>query len=302
MRVYKRLVEDPVEDISEALCEEFGVDYPILNTTARLDAYPEEERALQMMSAINNMMLDRFLDDHDHIFGLMTLAMRRPEKAVEEIDRLASEKKIVGLYVNPGGQHRALGDPCYDPIYRVAENYELPIVYHGSGGGLRWECPGVQRALDKYLSVHTLEHPWGMMLTLTSLIVQGVPEKFPDLDFVFLESGIGWVPYMMYRLNREYSQRRSDAPLLTRSSEEYIRESCYFATQPLSEPNNPDHIRQLIDQVGADSIVFSTDHPHFDADNPSAITRYLSHLSAADQRKILSGNALDIFPRLKAGL
>lgn len=120
-------------------------------------------------------------------------------------------------------------------------------------------------------------------MTLTSLLVNGVPVKFPDLNFVFLESGISWIPMMMFRLNKEYSMRRSEAPLLEKSPEEYIRDSCYFSTQPLGEPNNPEHIRQIIDIVGVENLMFSSDYPHFDFDHPNELYTHLKLAFSEDE-------------------
>ena len=288
-------VTDPEEHINKMLCEEFGVDYPIINTIARLDMVPDTERIYPEARAVNNMILDRFLDEHDHFFGLATVPMREPHKTAEEIDRIGDEDQIVGIFIHPGGQERGLGDPRYDPIYKAAQDNDLAVAYHGTGSGLQWEAPGISKGLSKYMEVHVLEHPWSMMWTLTSLVTNGVFEKFPDLNFAFLESGIGWVPYMMHRLNREYGQRRSEAPLLEKSPEKYIRESCYFATQPLGEPDNPSDLQHIIEAVGAECMVFATDHPHYDFDNPEFIDRYLKNLPQEDYEKVFHKNAIEAF-------
>lgn len=100
----------------------------------------------------------------------------------------------------------------------------------------------------------------------------------------------------MSRLNRFYEERPSEAPILDRPPEEYIRESFYFGTQPLCEPNDPEHLHTLLDVVGADSIVFSTDFPHFDFDNPESIDNYLRTLFTAEEReKVLHRNAAEAF-------
>lgn len=105
-----------------------------------------------------------------------------------------------------------------------------------------FEFPRQNQALNKFLQVPALAHTWSLELTLVSLVTEGVPERFHRLNFVFLEAGVGLVPYTMYRLNKEYSIRRSEAQLFERSPEKYVRESFYFVTQPLSEPNNPEQI------------------------------------------------------------
>jgi predicted TIM-barrel fold metal-dependent hydrolase len=288
-------VTDPEEHINQASCETFGVDYAILNMVYRLDMLANSERIGQEMRGANNVMLDRFLDDHDHLYGLGCIGMRDPHDAAEEIDRIGSEEKFVGITIHPGGQERGLGDPRFDPIYEAAQDNDLPVTFHGSGSGNQWEMAGLVKGFNTYLQNHALAHPFLAMWTVTSIVTEGVPVKFPDLDFVYLEAGLGWVPYLMHRLNREYAGRRSEAPLLEESPEHYIREHFHFATQPMGEPDQPADIKQVIDLVGADSIMFSTDHPHFDFDNPESIRGFFSHLSEADQRAVFGENAIEVF-------
>lgn len=281
--------------IEETLCQEFGVDYPILNTTSWLPRLPQSNFAVALMKAYNDLLIDKFLDPHDHFQGLLTIATQEPDKAAEEIDRLSNEDQIVGVYIATTGAMKPLGDPRYDIIYEAAQDNNLAITYHASGGAFQFDFNRQNQALEKFFSVHTLSHPWGQMLTLTSIMEHGLPVKFPDLDFVFLESGLLWVPYMMYRMNREYAMRRSELPLLEKSPEEYVRDRMYFATQPVEEPNDPSHYEYILKLIGAESIVFSTDYPHWDFDHPDGIGPYLSFLSDKEQDLLLYQNAADVF-------
>jgi predicted TIM-barrel fold metal-dependent hydrolase len=288
-------VTDPIEDVQKPLCDDFGVDYPIVNVLLPFGRIFKTERAIQEMRAANDIILERFLDEHDHFRGLASVALQKPDVAAEELDRLGSEDQIVGVIFFAGESEKPLGDPRYDPVYEAAQDNDLTCVYHGGGGCLQRGAPIIHQDTETYIEVHSLTHPWSQMLSLSSLIAQGVPEKFPDLTFVMLEAGIGWVPYMMARLNREYGQHRYDAPLLEQSPEEYIRDRFYFGTQPVGEFNDPTHMQQMIDLVGPELLLFCTDYPHQDFDHPNAIDTYLDRLDEADQDKILHGNASEAF-------
>jgi predicted TIM-barrel fold metal-dependent hydrolase len=283
------------EDIQQTLCEGFGVDYPVLNTTSWLPRLPQSDLAVALMRAYNDLLLDKFLDDYDHFRGLLTIATQKPHKAAEEIDRLGNEDQIVGIYIATTGSMIPIGDERYDVIYKAAQDNDLTITYHASGGAFQFDFNRQNQGLEKFFSIHTLAHPWGQMLTMVSLMENGIWEKFPDLDFMFLESGLLWVPYMMYRMNREYSMRRSELPLLEKSPEEYIRERATFSTQPVGEPNNPSHIVQTIDMLGPDNIVFSTDYPHWDFDSPEGIDKYIRQADDEVREKILGENAAKAF-------
>src|SRR6201995_3717135 len=102
-------------------------------------------------------------------------------------------------------------------------------------------------------------------IQLTSLILQGVPERFPSLKFVFQESGLFWVPMMQFRLDKYFLKRRSEAPLLQRLPSEYIRECCYFGTQPIEAPKDQRYLESVFDAAnGQEHFLFCSDYPHFD--------------------------------------
>ena len=277
-----------IDQIQNSLVEDFHIDYPLLNTIPRIARISDSELAVAMMRAYNDLIIDKFLDTTDY-FGLGVIAPQDPEATAEEIDRLASESQIVGVFVEAYAQDPPLGDSIYDVMYQAAEDNDLQIAYHGAAAtGFKYEFPVQDQGLSEFLEVHTLSHLWEATLTITSLFANGVPEKFPGLNFSFLESGLSWVPHMMWKLNREYTTRRSEAPLLSKSPEEYIRDQFYFASQPLGEPNNPQHIQEVIDIIGAESIMFASDYPHWDFDHPTELDKHLhAHFNPEEREQIL---------------
>jgi hypothetical protein len=294
-KIEPRTLETP-EQVQSDLVEEFHVDHPLLNTISGCTRIPNTDLAVEMMRATNQVVLEKFLDPTD-FRALATVAPQRPALAAEELDRLGDEEGFVGVFVESFAQDPPLGDPHYDPIYEAAEDNDLQIAFHGAAAsGFQRDFPQQNSGLEEFLSVHTLAHPWQQSLTMTSLLVQGVPEKFPDLNFTFLEAGISWVTYMMWRLNKEYSFRRSEAPLLEKSPEEYVRDQFYFASQPLGEPNDPDQMRQMLDIVGTDSLMFASDYPHWDFDHPDELGKYLRQMFTEEEREqVLTENPREAF-------
>jgi len=253
------------------------------------------ERAIQEMRGINNVLLDRFVDENDDFLGLLSLSMRRPEAAAEEIDRLGSEKGIVGAFIVSGQEfQKPIGDPSYDVVYRALSDNDLVPFFHVTE--FTRKAPAI-RLYETAFEYHATGPPWSMMYGLVSLIAQGVPAKFPDLDFVMLEGGIGWVPFYMARLNREYGQWRSEVPLLEKSPEEYLRDQFYFATQPLGEFNDPSHMLDLVRIIGADSLMFASDYPHFDFDNPSTLDTFFGRMTDEEREQVFNGNLRRVLDR-----
>jgi predicted TIM-barrel fold metal-dependent hydrolase len=284
------------EQITDELVGELHVDHPVLNSFVNLSRLSQTETAVHLQRAANDHLLDRFLDDTDYK-GLASVQTQKPDKAAEEIDRMSDEDSIVGVFLPSTGPSPPLGDPFYDPMYEAMEDAGLSPVYHGAtNSGFDVGFPKQNAEFEKFVEAHVNAHLWSQTMTLTSTLVHGVPEKFPGLDFVLLEAGISYVPYMMFRLNKEFAMRRSEVSLLEKRPEEYIRDSYYFATQPLGEPMDSDHMRQMIEMVGAGSLMFASDYPHWDFDHPTELNKYLQSMFTADERaEVLHGNANEVF-------
>jgi predicted TIM-barrel fold metal-dependent hydrolase len=287
---------DDGDQLQTEHCDTFEVDVPIINPIGQENVIQDRDRAFQETRAKNDWIMEEFLDDHQDNYATIYVTPREPAKSCEEIERLADEDQFVGVEMISTGNRTPLGDPKYDRIYQTAEDNGLPIVYHSLVGvNSAIEFPVLTWDFQKWVSQHTLAHSQSAMNTITSLIVQGVPVKFPNLEFVIVESGIEFIPWLMFRLNREIDQRPSQAPLLERTPEEYIRDRFYFGTQPMGDPVNFRHLQQIYDIVGADSIVFATDFPHFDFDAAEMISRCLDVFSAEEKEKVLYKNAANVF-------
>jgi predicted TIM-barrel fold metal-dependent hydrolase len=147
--------------------------------------------------------------------------------------------------------------------------------------------------LNKFLSVHALGFCWFNMVHMTNWIINGLPERFPDLDVVWIESGLAWLPFLMQRLDSEYMLRSSEAPLLQRRPSEYMADM-YFTSQPM-EQTNLEALRVTFDMIEARSqLMFSTDYPHWDFDVPAQIYD-LPFLDEDAKRAILGTNAQRLF-------
>jgi predicted TIM-barrel fold metal-dependent hydrolase len=131
------------------------------------------------------------------------------------------------------------------------------------------------------------------MRQMTSIIFQGVPERFPELKILFQEAGIFWIPQMMFRLDSEYSMRRPEVPWLKKRPSDYMK-NMYFGTQPLERVPHEQYMKYVFEMIEAErTLVFATDWPHTDFDAPTVIDR-MSFLSDAAKGQILGGNACQV--------
>lgn len=279
--------------IREALLEEFGIDYPILNVLSATERAWKTDRVVAEMSAINDVLVEEFLEGNDDYHGLLSVTFRDPDAAVEEIERFGDHDQVVGIFVFSGTYHqKPPGDPSYDVIYEALAANDMTPAFHVTN--FVSKAPFLQE-YENLFAWHAIAQSWSIQHAVLSLLSQGVPEKFPELDFVMLEGGVTWIPWAMARLNREHGQWKSELPLLERTPEEMIRDQFYFTTQPLEEFTDPADMKRVFEVIGADSLVFSSDYPHYDFDSPGALEGILGTLSEVDRRKVLSENAIEAF-------
>lgn len=261
-----------------------------------VNMFADPEVATAAMRAHNDLLLDRVLDETEGVYGCIAVSLADPEATAEEIDRVGGETDVVGGYLPNVGVDQAPGDERHDVVYEALAEHDLPVVLHANADASIYDFPRQHQAFRKYLEVHSVVHMWYQTMAIASYVAQGTVEKFPDLRFVVLEAGFSWVPYIMYRLNREHAMRRREAPLLRRQPEAYLRDQFYFASQPLAEPMDPDHLSRIIELVGPDSLLFASDYPHWDFDHPDALADHLARTFDAEQRRrVLEENPREAF-------
>jgi uncharacterized protein len=245
-------------------------------------------------------MLDRVCDPARGIYTMVIACWQDPEASAEIIDEVGDHPAVAAVCMLSAGARPPLGDARYDPIYEAAQRHDLPIVLHGAPG-LNLVSGADYGDFQRLIESHSLGFSISNQIQLTSMVLQGCCERFPGQRYVFQESGLFWVPMMQYRLDEYYLKRRSEAPLLTRLPSEYIREYFYFGTQPIEAPKDQRHLEMVFDAAnGSEHFIYSSDYPHFDYDDPRAITR-LTFLDREAKARVLAGNALQVFKLRKAG-
>ena len=127
-----------------------------------------------------------------------------------------------------------------------------------------------------------------MIANLVSLLETGVPMRWPELRWGFMEAGVGWVPWIANRLDKEYLERRREVPHLRERPSHYIRQF-FYGTQPIEEPLLRGDIVKVFELFdGERTAVFASDWPHHDFDHPQHV--FGLPFSPEARRAILGGN------------
>jgi predicted TIM-barrel fold metal-dependent hydrolase len=147
--------------------------------------------------------------------------------------------------------------------------------------------------MNRFISVHALGFVFYNMVHMTNWIINGLPERFPKLKVIWIESGLAWLPFMIQRLDNEYMMRSSEAPALKKLPGDYIRDM-YFTSQPM-EVTDMGALETTFRMIKAETqLLYSSDYPHWDFDLPSTIYD-LPFLTETAKRNILGGNAARVF-------
>src|SRR5205823_2733707 len=242
--------------------------------------------------AVNEWQLAHWCSREPRLKASILVGQDDTEAAVAEIERCAKLGQYVQINVSPRA-NEPLGRRRYWPIYQRAEELGLPLGIHVGGYG--GHAPTGSGWPSYYCEEHQ-SNAHSMAATLTSLVIEGVPERFPRLKIVFIEGGFGWIASTMWRMDQHFERFRSEVPHLKRRPSEYVREHFWFTTQPIDEPDEARHLRSLIEWVGVDRLLFSSDYPHWDFDDPRFAFR--TPLSETERAKIFNGNARALYKLL----
>ena len=258
--------------------------YGILGTTRRLN---DAEAAVEVMRIYNEWLGD-FCDTHpDRYAGLASIPNQPVEAAVEEVKRVIKRGAVRGVDIANSLDMLPLWDPQWTPLWDVVNEARLPVHFHTVGGQMPdlTKLPPLLGLMAR--AVHITGFQMHMATILTSLIFGGVLERYPALRVVIGESGIGWIPYVLERMDAEWEEQFKDLGLSLPPSE-YWRRQCKATYQT-------DRVGiKLLDEIGVDNVMWGSDFPHPDGvwpDSREFIQRELGHLAADVRRKIVCENA-----------
>jgi len=272
------------------LCDGHGVDLALLNcleAASVCSAKAGVEESIVLASAYNDYFINEWLPLDQRFLFAMTVPVQDPQAAVAEIKRVGGHKQIAAISLPL--VNIQMGNRWYWPIYAAAQEMGLPIFLHVTGiesllaGSPSITAGSFDSYIDRYLAMPQLAES-----SVRNLVFNGIFERFPDLKFIFAEFGFLWVPAIVWRMDRMWRSLRHDVPWVLKPPSEYVRERCFFTTQPVDEPENPAHLRAMTDLIGYENICFSSDYPHWDNDMPDATLRYLD---AEQRQKVFADNA-----------
>ncbi|MGH2850048.1 MAG: amidohydrolase family protein [Solirubrobacteraceae bacterium] len=269
-----------------------GIDYQIVFPTPMLTLglHPVPQVEVALARAYARWIGETILAGNPEIGTMLYLPFSDPEACVRIVEDFANLPGVVGFMVT-SVRYKPVWHNDYARLYRAIEDSGKPLGFHA---GFTWIGDRLMESLNRFVSVHALGFCMFSLVHLTNWVINGLPERFPHLKIIWIESGLAWLPFLMQRLDHDYVMRPSEAPLLKRKPSEYIRDM-HFTTQPIEIPDDMDVLRMTFEMIdGENSLLYASDYPHWDFDLPSQIYD-LPFLSEEAKRKILGGNAAKLF-------
>ena len=188
-----------------------------------------------------------------------------------------------------------MGKRAYWPIYAAAERLGLTIGVHA---GSAYHNPPTSVGWGSYHIEDYVAQATAFQTQLTSLIVEGVFARHPNLKMVMLETGFTWLPAYLWRLHKFWRGIRMETPWVDRAPLEIVRSNIRFSLQPVDAPPDPATLNRLFDHMQSDELLlFSTDYPHWQFDGDEVLP---PGLSPELVRKIMIDNPLATYGRLSS--
>ena len=268
-----------------------GVDYGCLFPTPMLSLglHPEGDVEVQLSRAYNRWMTEKLLPQEPRIVAMPYLPFNDPEAAYRTVQEFGDKKGVVGFLVT-SVRYKAVYDNAYMKTYALLEEMGKPLAFHAA---YNW-MDRMFSTTNRFIVAHAFGFTLFNAIPCANWVVNALPERFPKLKVIWIESGLAWIPWLMQRLDNSYKMRSSECPGLKKLPSDYMRDM-YYTTQPMELPDDLSVLQTTFKMVRAETqLLWASDYPHWDMDLPSRIYD-LPFLSEQAKRNILGENARRLF-------
>lgn len=281
-------VNDPAARITEQ--QRDGVRAEVLYSSYGMQLFHLEDGALRdaCFRAFNDWAAEYCSEDPRRLIGTGLVALDDVAGATAELRRCAAKGlRGVMIWAEPPVD-RPYSHPDYEPFFAAAQDLDMKLSLHSLTSRRADSDPGkadmLYRAVILYQEVAR---------TISDLILHGVLEKFPRLQFVSAENEIAWIPFHLWRMDQLFDKLHtmSEVKLSLRPSE-------YFARQIYATFIEDPMFANTRSTIGVDNIMWSSDFPHLASTFPRSrdfIAENLKALDEHERRKIVHDNVARLY-------
>jgi uncharacterized protein len=285
------------QDTYKLVLDRSGIDYMVLYPTAGLTINCvnglDPALAAAHCHAYNSWLYDFLSGGDRRLVGVGTVDLRDPSTAVGEARRCVKELGFKGIQINPEPvtDCPAIWDPRYDPLWAAIAELDVPLGIH--------LAPITPNNAARYYfgpwapGIGTSAFIIGNMMASVALIMGGVLERHPKLRVVHLETGCGWAPFWLERMESGILGSARGLSALKMRPTDYFQRQCYISADP-----DDAWIPQYLAQLGDQNLVTATDFGHPEGKgyiHALQDTVSLSGVSEESKRKVMWDNGARLY-------
>ena len=276
-----------------------GIDVAVLMPTRMLGMLMvdglDPEQALSMCRVYNDYAAEFCSAAPERFKFWAWVPKQSAELAAAEARRTIEVLGAIGAAMPTHGvDDHLLLDEFYEPLWAELDRLSAPLGLHVSNSArhdnIRVRYQGHART---EVLMRSIAGVYYAMSSVEELIYGGVLERYPRMRPVVMEASVGWLPWLLWRMDEMWDTFGPDAghSLALRPSD-YFRRQCYAVADA-----DEDLARYVVDYGLEDNILFSTDYPHHDSPWPEGVNTFLElpGLSDETRRKILWDNGASLY-------
>jgi predicted TIM-barrel fold metal-dependent hydrolase len=261
--------------------DELGTDFQVLFPTIFLrpvTTRPEAEVALYQ--AYNRWMADIWSKGRNRLRWAVMLPWSDLEVARKEL-HFGKENGACAVFMRGIEGERTPSNPYFFPIYEEAGDLDMPVCVHAATGNF-----GLHDIFPEDSGLWRFKVPG--IVAFHSLLMRGIPARFPKLRFGFIELSAQWVPYAIHDMTRRMERQGKELDKSSLMRDNRIWVAC----------QTDDDIPYVLKYAGPDNLVMGTDYGHADTSSELEALQRLKHLDGVSDvaaAKILGDNAKALY-------
>ena len=236
------------------------------------------ERALELERLGNDAVAEAVARHPDRLVGLGSVPLQDVALSTAELERCVRELRLRGVIISSHVNGIELGDEQLVPFWAKAQELGAVVFIHPAG------CADDRMRRNRLMI--TIGQPLEEAFALSSLIYEGIADRFPRLKIMVAHGG-GYLPFYAGRHDNDYRYGR--APQLKGEFSSYLPRFFYDTVL-----FNPDMLEFLVSKVSASHVMLASDYP-FAEKQPVEYVRRAKKISRRDQDAILGANAAALF-------
>ncbi len=184
--------------LTQRAMDAMGIDHMVIFPTPMLSLgmHPQVDVEVALGQAYNRWLVEKILPQDPRQVALLYLPFNDPDACVECVEEFAGKPGVVGFTVT-STRHKPVWHNSYMRLYAALQDTGMPLGFHA---GFTWADPSFAQ-INRFIGMHALSFAHFNMVHMTNWVLNGIPERFPKLKVIWIESGLAWIPFIMQRLD-----------------------------------------------------------------------------------------------------